>query len=344
MIRKLKGFRYLLLLALIFILVVGCSSGKDEDTSTDTSDDNDKTESTGAPLSGAFATGSSGGAYNVLGGGILKVISDNTDNINLNATTPPSVSQTPLALSEGQAVLGIAMVDMIQRAENGEGEFDEELDNLAPVLAMYDNVMSVIVLEDSSVTNYNELEGLKIGVASESSKDAMAAFIEATGVDESTIRWEYLPYGEMTEAIKDGNIDAGVYTSFPRNGLLEELEGTHGIRFLEIDDADREKFDEEYPLWASSAVPSDTYPGMDKDAYGLSYFTALYSNYDVAEEHIYEITKAILENNDAITEVHPAGEYITLEKMEEYVERNILIPDKLHPGAKKYFEEQGVIE
>lgn len=275
---------------------------------------------------------------------MLKVISDNTENINLNATTPPSVSQTPLALSDGQAVLGIAMVDMIQRAENAEGEFDEELDNLAPVLAMYDNVMSVIVLDNSDVTNVDELEGLKIGVASESTKDAIAAFIESSGIDADEIRWEYLPYGEMTEAIKDGNIDAGVYTSFPRNGLLEELEGTHGIRFVEIDDDARAQFDEEYPLWASSVIPTDTYPGMDKEAYGLSYFTALYSNYDVSEEHIYEITKAILENNDAITEVHPAGEYITLEKMEEYLERDILIPDKLHPGAKKYFEEQGLLD
>lgn len=181
-------------------------------------------------------------------------------------------------------------------------------------------------------------------MASESTKDAIAEFIKATGVDESKIRWEYLPYAEMTEAIKDGNIDVGVYTGFPRNGLLEELASTHGIRFLEIDEDARTKFDEEFPLWASSAIPAGTYPGVDEDAYGLSYFTVLYTNNDVSEQHIYDITKAILENNDAITEVHPAGEYITLEKTKEYIDRDVIDPEKLHPGAKKYFKEQGIID
>jgi hypothetical protein len=322
----------------LVLLITAC--GEEDATAEESNGDGGSDEQ----LSGALATGSSGGAYNVLGGGMLSVINENTENINLNATTPPSVSQTPRSLHDGEAVLGIGMMDMMQRAEEGVGEFDEPLDNLVPVLGMYDNIMSLLVLEDSDVTNVNELEGLIVGVASESTKDATAAFVEASGIDESEIRWEYLPYPEMTEALKDGNIDAGVYTGYPRNSLLEELAGTHGFKFLSIDEDARNAFDEEYPLWASSVIPGGTYPGVDEDFYFFSYFTVLYTNNDVSEQHIYDITKALLENNDDIAQVHPAGEDMTLEKSEEYIERGIIDADKLHPGAKKYFEEQGILD
>ncbi|MGM8212917.1 TAXI family TRAP transporter solute-binding subunit [Virgibacillus sp. W0430] len=307
-------------------------------------DNSSSGEKSGETLSGAFATGSSGGAYNLIGGGMLKVINENSEKIHLNATTPPSVSQTPQSLEDGQAVLGLGMVDMMERAMAGEGEFDTKLEKIQPVMALYDNVMSIVVLEDSELTNVNELKGLKVGVASESTKDATAALLEEAGISESDITWEYLPYTEMVEAMKDNNIDAGIYTAFPKSGLLEELASTRGIKILDIDKEATDSFNEKHPLWATTKIPKGTYPGVDEDKYFYSYYTVLYTHNDVSEDHIYEITKNLIENNSEVAAAHPGGESITLEKNAEYIERGIIDPDKLHPGAKKYFEENGVIE
>src|SRR5690625_2590959 len=112
---KISDIRLLLVAFMAIMLVVGCSSKDGEKETSKNSEE--PGEGTGELLSGAFATGSSGGAYNMLGGGMLKVINEYNEHINLNATTPPSISQTPQALNDGQAVLGIGMMDMMQRAE-----------------------------------------------------------------------------------------------------------------------------------------------------------------------------------------------------------------------------------
>lgn len=328
-------FRLGQVLVLVCLILVGCNSQESS------SESNDK-ESNQA-FSDAFATGSAGGLYNVLGGGMTKVINENSDYIRLNATTPSSVSQTPQMLHDGQAAFGIGMADMMARARAGEEEFTSQLDKLQTVLAMYDNVMSAVVLKDSTITNINEVIGLKVGVPSESTKNAVATFFEEAGVPESEVNWQYLSYNEQAEALKDNNIDVGIFTAFPKNGLLEELASTRGIRFLAVDQEVRDSFDQKYPLWSTNLIPKGVYPGVEEDNYFYTVYSVLYTHQGVPEDVVYDVSKHILENNSDISDIHPAGENITLSKSQEYIERHILDPANLHPGAKKYLEEQGIL-
>ena len=57
---------------------------------------------------------------------------------------------------------------------------------------------------------------------------------------------------------------------------------------------------------------------------------------DMEEEMAYNITKAIYDNIDYLKDAHKAGEMITKEGHLEYA-------IDLHPGAAKYFEEEGII-
>ncbi|WP_408011250.1 TAXI family TRAP transporter solute-binding subunit [Pseudalkalibacillus sp. A8] len=297
-----------------------------------------------SPYSGAITTGSAGGVWNVLGGGVAKVINENTDYIKLNATTPPSVSQVPLMLNDEQAAFGIGMADMVHRAINGEDEFDQKHENIQTVMALYNNVMSAIVAEDSDLNNISELKGKKVGVSSESTQQTVAAIFEEAGVPEDEVKWQYLSYNEQVAALKDGVIDVAIITAYPKSGLFEEIHTTLGVKFLNTDEKVKENFDKKYPLWAFSTIPGGTYEGIEEDAEFYTVYSVLYTHKNVPDQVVHDVVKNILEHNDIVKSVHPAGEMITPERTAEYVEKRILDTNRFHPGALKYFEEQGVLE
>ena len=57
---------------------------------------------------------------------------------------------------------------------------------------------------------------------------------------------------------------------------------------------------------------------------------------DLDEELVYNMTKGLFENLDAVAEAHAKGAEMSLEGAVE----GVSVP--LHPGAAKYFEEQGL--
>lgn len=326
----------LLLITFIIISLVLIACGTDSSNG-----DNEQ----GSQLMGTFSTGSSGGLYDLIGGGMINVINQNSENIQMNTTVPPSISEVPRMLDTGQALVGIGMADMMERAKKGEGEFDEKYENVQPVFAMYDNVMAIVTRGDSDIQNINELSGKRIGVSSVSTQDVVAAYLELAGVSKDDVEWVFLSYAEQAEALKEDQIDVGNFTAFPKAGLLEDLSvSPHGMKILDIDDDIRNAWDEEYPLWANGEIPAGTYSGVDEDKYYYTMFTVLYANKDVSEDSIYELTEIVFNNHDDISAIHPATEDIIPEKTIEYIDRNVLNPDDLHGGAKRYFEEAGYLE
>ena len=63
--------------------------------------------------------------------------------------------------------------------------------------------------------------------------------------------------------------------------------------------------------------------------------TLLVTSADVDEELVYEMTKTIFENLEALGQTHSSGKKISLDKI------RIGMPIPLHTGAERYFEEQG---
>ncbi|CCG04306.1 putative TRAP transporter solute receptor, TAXI family [Blastococcus saxobsidens DD2] len=293
-------------------------------------------------LSGTFLTGSSGGVYDALGGGMAGVISEEVPGIRLNPSNPPNISVVIQRITDGAAVLGIMQADAVYRAIEGVGEFDQPYDQVRFVMGLYDNVMSQVVLEDSPLNTCSDVAGQSVGVPSETTQQLVAAVYETCGVSESEIEWVYLTYAEQAAALRDGDIDVGTFTGYPKNATVEELAATAGIKFIETPDEVVDTWNEENPLTAFATIPAGTYPGVDTDERFYAIFANLITSSEVPEDAIYAITKAVTERADDIGQIHPAGESIGLEKIQQYLDDGILDPDYIHAGALRYFEEEGL--
>jgi TRAP transporter TAXI family solute receptor len=276
---------------------------------------------------------------------MAKVISEHAPDLDMTAITPSSINQVPILIQSGQAIVGIGMADMMDRAARGIGEFQgKKFDKVLPLIGMYDNVMCYAVLKSSPLYNFKDILGKRMAVPSQATKTQVEAVVNAAGMDLSKITWRYMSYQEGAEALSDGNVDAGTFTSFPKSGLIDSMMSTKGARFLEIDENTRQTFDRANPLWKMLQTPANTYTGQTKPAWGPAYYTILYGNADADPNMIYQIVKAVLENNRDVAAVHPAGKYITLETTKKYIETRVIDPAMLHPGAARYFQEKGIIK
>src|SRR5690606_9560301 len=150
------------------------------------------------------------------------------------------------------------------------------------------------------------------------------------GLTMDDIDAQNLDFGESTESLQSGQIDAAFITSGTPTGAVEGLNATTQVYIVPVEDAKADELIEKYPYYAKDTIASGTY-GLTEDVPTVSVGAMLVIQNDIPEDVVYDITKAIYENTDKIT--HAKGQLIKAEKGLE----GIGIP--VHDGAQKYFDE-----
>src|SRR5437870_4954000 len=110
-------------------------------------------------------------------------------------------------------------------------------------------------------------------------------------------------------------------------------------KFKVIDDADAvAKMNKKYgPLYIEDVIPKATYRGMDTDNKQATVWNILVSHEKLSDQTAYAIVKTIFDKRDDLIAVHKEAENFRLEN-----QKAAASPIPFHPGAAKYFVEQGV--
>jgi len=108
------------------------------------------------------------------------------------------------------------------------------------------------------------------------------------------------------------------------------------LTLLSFSDEQLTQVNARYALWSRYVIPADTYPNQPQDIESIAHPNVLAVRADVADEAVYQITRAIFENLAALQEIHKATREVTLE--------NALtgLGAPLHPGAIRYYREKGM--
>jgi TRAP transporter TAXI family solute receptor len=142
-----------------------------------------------------------------------------------------------------------------------------------------------------------------------------------------------LSFDESTQGIQDGTIDAAFVTAGTPTGAVESLGATEDIVIVPIEQDKIDNLIQKYPFYVKEEVPSGTY-GLESAVTTVAVQAMLVANSDLADNVVYDITKAIFENLDKVT--HAKGKLIKVENALNGVGIDV------HPGAQKYFDEKGV--
>lgn len=297
----------------------------------------------GQPASAAkefisIGTGGTGGVYYPYGGAMAEIWTQHVKDVQAVAeVTGASVENIKLA-HKGETVVGLVMGDVAYEAYYGKGRFEGQPQKVAGMFVMYQNVYQVVTLKDSGITKLQDLKGKKVSVGSPGSGTEYMSnlVLHSVGVPYDSFDVRRLSFVENANALRDGTIDVGIWCVGPPTSSIMDLATTHDIRMVPFSDQEIKKVTTEYPYYAPSTLPKGIYTGVEEDVPTVSVWNVVICSSDLSEDLVYNLVKAIYENQDYLVKVYPGAKDTTPENAVRFS------PIPLHPGTVKYLKEKGL--
>ncbi|MCD5324649.1 MULTISPECIES: TAXI family TRAP transporter solute-binding subunit [Pontibacillus] len=332
MTKKRSYLAFILMLALSMMLAAcggGSADNNSGDEGSDGGDDGKKFIS--------LLTGGTTGTYYPLGGTFAQVMNENVDGVEVSAQSAGASVENMKSLSKGEAELAFVQTDIAAYAAEGKLMFeDNQVDNVQAIGTLYPETIQIVTTKDSGIESIEDLKGKTVSIGALGSGTAANAenILDIHGITLDDIKKRDLAFGESTSGIQDGSIDAAFITSGTPTGAVESLAATTDVKIVPIADDKIDELIKEYPYYAKDEIKAETYSKVDEPVTTVAVQAMLVASKDLSEDLVYDLTKALFENTDAIS--HAKGEFITADSALDGVGIDV------HPGAQKYFDEKGV--
>ncbi len=329
--RQFNLFMLLSIFALLILAACGTDSGSgSKDTSGDDSASSDKPASDIKFLS--LLTGGTQGTYYALGGTFADLITTDT-GIKTTAEVSQASAANMTALQEGKGEIAFVQTDIAYYATEGKLMFEgNKIDTISALGALYPETVQLVTTEASGIKSYADLKGKKVSVGAPGSGTYANAeqLLEIHGLTMDDIKAQNLDFGESTDGLQSGQIDAAFITAGTPTGAVEALNATTKVNIIGVDAGKADEIIEKYPYYAKDTVKAGTY-GIANDVETVSVLAMLAVKKDLPEDVVYSMTKAIYDNTNKIS--HDKGKFIKAETGLDGISIEI------HPGAQKYFDE-----
>jgi TRAP transporter TAXI family solute receptor len=285
----------------------------------------------------SIGTGGTGGVYYPYGGGVAEIWSKEVPDIKAVAeVTGASVENIKLA-DKGETVVGLVMGDVAVAGFTGGEKFDSK-QKILSMATMYPNLLQVVTLKDSGITNIEQIKGRNISTGSPGSGTNFMAetTIKALGIPLDSYNDSRLSFTETANALRDGTIEVGFWSVGPPTSSIMDLATTHDIRIISLTPEQTAKVLAANETYSSVELKGGTYNGVDDAVPTIGVWNVMVCQSTLPEDLVYQLSKALFENNDYLVKIHPAAAYTTPENAVKYS------PIPLHPGAIKYLKEIGI--
>lgn len=331
-------------LLLLSMVIVGCSRGGDNESTSGNDDSNAETNSNNndGPTDIQIGSGTQTGNYYPLGSALAKVWDDEVDDVNASSQATDASVENLQLIKEGDIDAGFAMFDAIENAYDGEAEFeDNQFDDVRVLAGLYPNVGQVVARQDEGIDSFTDFEGEGFvpGATGSATKVLSDAIMDAYDMTEDDLDAQFVGFDEATDLMKNKQVvGAQVTSGLPTSAIVEMLSTADG-ELIDIDDDAMDKLTEKKPVYFSYSIPEDTYDEQESDIDTVAVNNGLVVYKDLDEDTAYEMTKALWENIEDLQGSVEAADEMELETATENLGD---IP--LHPGAEKYYEEEGVLD
>lgn len=247
------------------------------------------------------------------------------------------------AIVSGLRNSGFAQSDVAYWAYTGTGTMEgkEPATDLRTIAALFEEHIHLVALKDSGINSVADLKGKRVSLDEPGSGTYVDAnlILEANGLGADDLTAEALKGNAASEALRNKKIDAFFVVAGYPTGSLVELASAADIKLVPIDGDGAAALAEKHGFFSLSAIPADTYEGVDAVstvAVGAQWYTSAKED----EELIYNITKALWndESRKLLDIGHAKGKTIT----PDTALAGIGVP--LHAGAEKFYKEAGLLK
>ncbi len=287
-----------------------------------------------------IGTADSTGTMYPVGAAIASVANDKVEGVKVNVETSPGSPANCVNIQAGNIQLATIAGDTAMQAANGLGAFKgRACPDLRAVCAVYASISNWIALKNSGLTLVNELGGKVVVVGPAASTTEISAKAGLAGAGVTPAETVNLGLGDGATEVGDGLRDAAHgFAGLPIGGQLSVAQ-TKDCVFLGYTDAELDAIIKANPSYYKTTIPAGTYPGQDADVATFGTKALIVVNANMDEKLVYEITKAINSSISDLTAAHASMKAMLDPK---FISNDLSI--ELHPGAAKYYKEQGMIK
>ena len=285
-----------------------------------------------------IGTGGTGGIYYPYGGGVAEIWSKYVPGVKAVAeVTGASVENVKLA-HKGETVIGEVMGDVAEAGYKGLSKFQGKKHDILAMAIMYPNLLQVVTLKNSGITDITQVKGKNISTGSPGSgTNFMAeAVLNALGIPKDSYSDSRLSFTESANALRDGTIEVGFWSVGPGTSSILDLATTHDIRILGVSEAQQKQILAANDTYSAVDLSGKVYPGADDPVPTIGVWNVMIVQDSLDEDLVYKLVKALYEHRGYLEKIHPSASYTTGQNAVKYS------PIPLHPGTIKYLKEVGV--
>ena len=295
-----------------------------------------------------LTTATTGGTYYPVGVAIATITKAKLKparGISLSAISSAGSLENIKLVRDKQAQFALLQGVFAAWAWGGEGPIRHPQTHLRSIAALWNNVEHFVLLtefvKNGTISDLQDLKNQRyvLGARNSGAEQTGVFILDQLGIDfRDQFNLAYMGYGATAEKIQDGNI---VGMNIPAGAPVSAIQNAYAVlgdkmTVLSFTEEELEKINRKYPLWDFYDLPAGTYPNQDEVIHSIAHPNVMVVHADVPEEVVYWVTRTLWENLPTLHEIHNATKDMSLDK----ALKGIGAP--LHPGAVRYYREQGI--
>ena len=302
-----------------------------------------------------IGTGSTAGTYFPIGGLIGNVISNPPGSrpcerggscgvpglIAVAQSTGGSLDNIG-AVEAGTMAMALSQADVAYWSFYGTGSFegDKPRDSIRAIANLFPENVHLIARADAGIETLMDLKGKRVSLGGPGSGSQIDArlIMTAFGLRFSEMKMLNLDLEPSVAALVAGDIDAFFLVTGAPALAIQDLASRVELTFVPIDGPIAEKLAKIFPFFSLGQIPQGVY-GDNPFVPTLDVGAILIGRADMADDLAYGIARAIWHPNTAplLANGHPRAKLMRLSRAATG------FGFKLHPGARQYYVEQGVL-
>jgi TRAP transporter TAXI family solute receptor len=281
-------------------------------------------------------TGPQGGVWVPLGGQLKDMWEKAIPGLSVK-TLPGAGIANVRGIEEAKTEVGFGNTISTADAILGNPPFDKKHTKVCNLATLYPQYFQVIVPADSGIASVKDAKGKGVTTQQRGNTGEQITqhILKVNGLSYSDVKVSFGSYTDSIEQVKDNRAQIFTLGTGLPAGTVMDLAASRDIKVLDLA-ADYPEMLKLNPAYKLVKIPANTYAKQAADVQTIGYYTHIAVACDYPADKAYTMVKTILANKDGLSALYKDLAALTPQIMAQ----DIGVP--MHPGAAKFYAEQGV--
>lgn len=289
----------------------------------------------------SFGGSNPGGSWFTMIGGMAPLLTREIENLNVTPEATGGSADNNRRIRAGKLDTCLSHSVTAYNNWRGSGIFEGEgsWKDMRMMSEVYESWHHFAVLADSPIDDVEDFAGKRVAVGPAGSGSAVNSerILKALGLWDD-IDVEHLDFAAAGRALTDGHVAALTQSSAPMPNLVTAA-AKRKIRLITLTDEQIETVVEKYGYYKKSTMPGETYDFWKKDYPCIAFAVYWVAHKELPAKWVEKMLEVGFdpENEDYLARVH-----VQWTTLKPGLEGMVGIGPPLHPGAVRYWRDQGL--